>query len=119
MKKYIGKHIIADLYECNFNTLNKISLNDLKNTVSLAISDCKLTEVGNHYSKFPNKSISAVISLAESHLTFHTWPEINYISLDIFVCNYKKDNSKKAECLYKKMLKLFKPKTIKLKNLSR
>lgn len=113
MKKETGKHIIADLYQCNFQYLNKLDIDCYKKYISQVIQGCNLTEVGNFYKKFPNGSFSAVISLAESHLNFHTWPELDYISLDIYVCNYKKNNFKKADCLYQKMLDLFKPKKIK------
>ena len=31
-----------------------------------------------------NNALSMVI--AESHLTIHTWPEFNYLAIDIFTC---------------------------------
>jgi S-adenosylmethionine/arginine decarboxylase-like enzyme len=34
--------------------------------------------------------------LAESHLAIHTWPEIGKTTLDIYVCNYSKDNTDSA-----------------------
>jgi S-adenosylmethionine decarboxylase len=30
--------------------------------------------------------ISAFVILAESHVSFHTWPESGYVSLDIYSC---------------------------------
>lgn len=119
MKKNIGKHIIADFYKCDFDFLNQINIKFLKRQISLAIKECGLKEIGSFYKKFSKGSFSATISLAESHLTLHSWPEINYISLDIFVCNYKRNNTKNAYCLYKKMVTLFKPEKIKKKIISR
>ena len=57
---------------------------------------CKLlnlTIVSDHLHYF-GPGISYVIVLAESHLSIHTWPEINYLYLDIVTCvpRLNKDN---------------------------
>lgn len=35
---------------------------------------------------FPNGAITLVLILAESHLTIHTWPEEQFIAIDLFSC---------------------------------
>jgi S-adenosylmethionine decarboxylase len=35
---------------------------------------------------FPNGAITLVLILAESHLSFHTWPEESLIAIDLFSC---------------------------------
>jgi S-adenosylmethionine decarboxylase len=35
---------------------------------------------------FPNGAITLVLILAESHLSFHTWPEQSLIAIDLFSC---------------------------------
>jgi S-adenosylmethionine decarboxylase len=35
---------------------------------------------------FPNRAITLVLILAESHLSIHTWPEENLIAVDLFSC---------------------------------
>jgi S-adenosylmethionine decarboxylase len=35
---------------------------------------------------FPNRAITLVLILAESHLSIHTWPEENLIAIDLFSC---------------------------------
>ena len=114
-EKYIGLHIIADLYNCDFVLLKKIKLGNLRSKVSTIIKENGLHELGNFYKEFSEGAYSGIISLTESHLAFHSWPEIDYISLDIFVCNYQRDDTKKAMSLYKDMLKLFSPKKIRTK----
>jgi len=34
----------------------------------------------------PNHGISGVAVLAESHISIHTWPELGFAALDVFVC---------------------------------
>jgi S-adenosylmethionine decarboxylase len=38
----------------------------------------------HHFS--PNGGISGVAVLAESHISIHTWPEISYAAVDVFMC---------------------------------
>ncbi len=47
--------------------------------------------------------------LAESHLALHTWPELQAVTLDVYVCNYSTDNSEKASRLLNSLVRLFDP----------
>lgn len=108
-----GIHIIADLFECDFKWLNAVDQKELEEVVSAKIKDNNLTEVGSFYHSFGRGAYSGVVSLAESHLSFHTWPENSYISLDIYVCNYERDNTQNAKNLAKDVIRIFSPKTVK------
>jgi len=35
---------------------------------------------------FPPNGVSGVVVISESHLSIHTWPEANYMALDIYTC---------------------------------
>ena len=85
-----GTHIISDLKEINFKNL-----------------------------KLDENEITAVVALAESHISIHTWPEFSYVSLDIFVCNLKNDNSQKAKNIFYEILKFFGCKKYDYKELKR
>jgi len=100
----IWLHIIADLKKINFQKL-KLTENKLKIFISSSLKEIWLTELWSHYHTFwKANEITWVIALAESHITFHTWPEKDYVSLDIFVCNMENNNSNKARKLYKKFI---------------
>jgi S-adenosylmethionine decarboxylase len=43
--------------------------------------------------------VTGVVLLAESHLAVHTWPELAAVTLDVYVCNFGRDNSARAEAL--------------------
>lgn len=63
--------------------------------------------VGKSNFIFPNNSFTAVYCLMESHLAIHTWPEMNKITCDIYLCNYSKDNTKVTETIASKLIEYF------------
>lgn len=108
----IWLHIIADLKQINFQKLN-LTQNKIQKFITTTLNEVWLTELWNHYHTFSKPDeITWVIALAESHVTFHTWPEKDYISLDIFVCNLENNNSHKAKLLYKNIIEFFQPNEI-------
>ncbi len=50
---------------------------------------------------------SAAIVLAESHITIHTWPEHNFVELDVYLCNVLRDNRNKCRAIFSDMVQLF------------
>jgi len=100
----IWLHIIADLKKIDFQKL-QLTEDILKSFITDSLKEVWLTELWNHYHTFTNPDeITWVIALSESHVTFHTWPEKDYVSLDIFVCNVENNNSNKAKNLYSKFI---------------
>jgi S-adenosylmethionine decarboxylase len=81
--RYAGVHLMIDLWDAE-------GLDDLE-LVEATLRDCVaaagatlLHIEGHHFT--PNQGVSAVAVLAESHMSVHTWPEIGYAALDIFMC---------------------------------
>ncbi len=54
------------------------------------------------FHKFSPIGISGVLLLPESHLTIHTWPEYNYIAIDVFTCGTKVKPTKTCEIIAKR-----------------
>lgn len=44
------------------------------------------TVIGQTSAVFPNGAVTAVLLLAESHLSVHTWPEHNLATFDLLTC---------------------------------
>jgi S-adenosylmethionine decarboxylase len=45
------------------------------------------TILHSHYHHFGDgMGVSGVTVLAESHITIHTWPEVGYAAIDVFMC---------------------------------
>jgi S-adenosylmethionine decarboxylase len=55
--------------------------------------------------------VTATVLLAESHLCIHTWPELQAVTLDVYVCNFGGNHSAKAYALMDALLAAFKPET--------
>ena len=110
-KKHIGIHLIADFwYGENIEDLKK-----LKEILLGAVkaSNNTLLKIAIH--KFQPQGITGIVLLAESHIAIHTWPELNYIAIDIYTCGDKSNPDKALEYLRKKL----KPKKVKLKKIER
>jgi S-adenosylmethionine decarboxylase len=59
------------------------------------------------------------VLLAESHLAVHTWPEIDAVTIDAYVCNLGADNTPRAHALMARLLDAFAPREVRRQALSR
>jgi S-adenosylmethionine decarboxylase len=86
-----GLHILLSL-----SSPKKILLQDM-NAWHIFIVDFLLKNnleiVGETSHHFDTEGFTMAICLKESHLCIHTWPEFNRLTMDIYLCNYQKDNS--------------------------
>ena len=78
-----GVHYIVEVSGCDDTITNVPKLQDI------------LVEAANRahaqvwsvsFNKFPPNGVSGVVVISESHLSVHTWPEVNYMALDIYTC---------------------------------
>ena len=72
-----------------------------------------LEELGCFYYKFGELGgFTGVICLKESHIAIHTWPELEYVTLDVFLCNYQKNNEGICRELFSEICDYFSPLSI-------
>ena len=90
---YKSKHFLLELYKCDYEKLNDESF--LRCTLNNAAKLANATVLNLISNKFEPQGITAIALLAESHLSIHTWPEVQYSAVDIFTCgqNMKPDIS--------------------------
>ena len=50
---------------------------------------CGFQVVARNYKKFDPQGLTAMLLLAESHISIHTWPEKALFCMDIFTCKGK------------------------------
>jgi len=87
----LGPHLILDLYGCPKDILEDI------NYIYKILDE--LPEKINMHKIMPpyvikyvpeedplDWGISGIVIIAESHIAIHTWPEFNYVSIDVFSC---------------------------------
>lgn len=78
------------------------------------VGQAGLRAVGECFYAFgEGAGVTGVVILAESHVAIHTWPESNYVTLDVFVCNAYQDNRQAALQLFEAMIAEFQPQSVK------
>lgn len=113
MMTYIGHHIIAELKFTDGNSIKRVG--QLKQIFEDAVKKSRLTKLSSDYHQFKPFGVTGYILLAESHVSFHTWPENNYMSIDVFSCGSKEQ----AEIVFNYLLEKLKPITVNKKDFSR
>ncbi|WP_342525124.1 adenosylmethionine decarboxylase [Chryseomicrobium sp. FSL W7-1435] len=80
----MGRHIIAELWECDFDKLNDMNFIEQTFVDAALKSGAEVREVAFH--KFAPQGVSGVVIISESHLTIHSFPEHGYASIDVYTC---------------------------------
>jgi len=80
---YVGNHLIVDLW----GVVNHHDVDSIMDTFEKSCRDAGATVLFSHCHPFGEGcGTTGVIVLAESHLSWHHYPEVNMISIDIFMC---------------------------------
>ena len=112
--KVLGRHIIAELHGCDPGLLT-----DLEQAIEIlreAVRVSGATYLGEFYKVFePWGGLTAIVALAESHISIHTWPEYRYAALDIFTCGETADPWK----AYEYVVEAYKPEKVNVTEVKR
>lgn len=109
----IGVHLVADLRGVSASKISKLPL--MKEIMESAVKSGGLTKIRSHYHQFSPTGVSGVILLAESHLSFHTWPEYGFVALDIFTCG----PTENAEAAFEYIIDKLSPVSVEYKKIER
>lgn len=88
---------------------------ELKRILIKAVKKAKNTPLEIAIHKFNPQGITGVVLLAESHIALHSWPEFDYLAIDIFTCGDRGRPYKALEYLKKE----FKPKKVRVRVIKR
>ena len=108
---FAGHHYLVDVWGKGTYLNNE---EEILNLITEAAVEAGASVLGTYSHKYEGEQgISAVVVLAESHISVHTWPERNFAAFDIFLCGAT--NPEKSLSVIKKYNKLNKVKVFKYK----
>ena len=85
-----GNHLIADCFSCSSKILaSKKEITKILNELPEIIGMRKISNPLVLYHRAKRKSesgVTGIIILAESNITIHTYPEKNFVSVDVYSC---------------------------------
>ena len=113
MLKYLGKHLILELWGCDPKALDDVE--GIEKMLVDSVKACGATLICVRTHKFSPQGATGVAVLAESHIAIHTYPEYGYAALDEFTCGEHTDPYKALDVI-KEFLK---PKSIQIIDLKR
>jgi S-adenosylmethionine decarboxylase proenzyme len=114
-----GLHILAEFHACQGDRRLLLDAAMLAAACRRACANAGLLVVAEAFHQFPGAGATGALVLAESHLAVHTWPELDAVTLDLYVCNYSQDNRAAAETAYEALRKDLRPTSIVRRDVAR
>lgn len=108
---YAGIHLIAEFWGCKIIEDSK----KIERILVTAAKEAKNIPLKIAIHKFNPRGITGVLLLKESHIAIHSWPEFDYLAIDIFTCGNKSMPYKALKYLKKE----FQPKKIEIQEIKR
>jgi S-adenosylmethionine decarboxylase len=78
------RHILFTLKGCSEEFLDDEEF--VRDVLYNASKKCQSTLLALHSHKFEPQGVTAIVLLAESHISIHTWPEKGMAVCDVFTC---------------------------------
>jgi S-adenosylmethionine decarboxylase len=83
----VGRHVIAELRGCTHCDFDE----QIYAVLQEAVKAAGATLLHMYVHKFEPQGMTGIAVLAESHISFHTWPETGYVAVDVFTCGAHTD----------------------------
>ena len=97
----IGTHLLLELRDCEPNQLDGLSF--VRETLVSAAEELGVTILSESFHQFSPQGVTGILSIAESHISIHTWPEHRYAAVDIFTCGDSFEPSKAGELIIRRL----------------
>lgn len=89
--------VLIDLYECDTESLKDASR--IREGMLEAAKIMGAEIVGDSFHTFSPWGVSGTVTIAESHLAIHTWPEFNFAAITFETCGNSMDHKKACDYL--------------------
>lgn len=93
--KIVGRHLIVEFWGCQ--NLDDPAGCEKALREAVAKAGATLIDVKVHH--FNPHGVTGIAIIAESHISVHTWPELDYAAVDIFTCGETADPLAAVEVL--------------------
>lgn len=93
--------ILIDLYECDRERL--LYEDQIREAMLKAAGLMGAEVIGDSFHTFKPWGVSGTVTIAESHLAVHTWPEFNFAAVTFETCGNHMDHRK----AYKFLVRFF------------
>lgn len=80
----IGRHLTTDMYGCNRDHLTDLEF--IKSAMLTAIKEAGLSVIDIIDHQTEPQGLTIIALLDQSHMSIHTFPQLNYAAVDIFTC---------------------------------
>ena len=104
----MGIHIIAEFLGVDPEKISRVE--KTRSILDRVISKSGLHALSSSSHQFEPYGVSIIYLLSESHFSVHTWPEYEYMALDIFTCG---DDDGPALKAFQLSVEEFNPKIVK------
>ena len=84
--------VLIDLYECEHHRL--LNENEIREGMLTAARLMGAEVVGHSFHTFKPWGVSGTVTIAESHLAVHTWPEYEFAAVTFETCGQRMDHRK-------------------------
>jgi S-adenosylmethionine decarboxylase proenzyme len=84
--------VLIDLYECDHDRL--LDADRIKEGMLKAAELMGAEVIGHSFHTFTPWGVSGTVTIAESHLAVHTWPEYNFAAVTFETCGHNMDHRK-------------------------
>ncbi len=93
----LGTHVLLELRNCDPELLDDLGY--IRQELLHAAAEVGAHVVGESFHQFTPQGVTGILSIAESHISIHTWPELGYAAADVFTCGDQTMPDRAAELI--------------------